>query len=79
MLSFFKQLADLTDNSNSSTFLRRFLLNGRSSIISVTSSSSGSSKFIKFFNWTYMILAEKATASSGVTEPSVVTTNDNLS
>ena len=38
-----------------------------------------SSKFIKLFSWSCIILAENATASSGETEPSVVTTNDSLS
>ena len=72
-------MADLTDSSSSSTFLRSDELNSNSSSLSSITSSSGSSKLIKGLSWSIKILAEKASASSGLTEPSVSIDRDNLS
>ena len=57
MLSFFKQLAERTDNSSSSTFLSKFLLNGNSCASSFSSACFGSSKFINNWSWSCSILS----------------------
>src|ERR1700690_3027354 len=51
MLSFFRQLAERTDNSNSSTLRSRLRLNGRSSCGSSARICCGSSEFMKNSKW----------------------------
>ena len=80
MLAFCRQLAERTESSSSSTERKRFSLSLASSFgASATTGSSVSSKLTKTVSCSLMIFAAYATASCGVTEPSVHTSRVSLS
>ena len=79
MLSFFKQFAERTESSNSSTFFSRWGLNDNFSFDIRSCWISGSSKLINGCNWSCKILAARAIASSGDITPFVSTSKINLS
>ena len=79
MLSFFRQLAERTDSSSSSTLRSRLRLNGMSSATTSAFTACGSSKLMKSCSWSCRMREAMATASSGLTVPLVSTLIDSLS
>ena len=74
MFAFWRQFAERTDSSSSSTDWKRFGLSGVGLVDAAASATpTGSSKLMKIVSWSFRILAAKATASAGVTVPSVQT------
>ena len=79
MFAFWRQFAERTESSSSSTERNRFSFSGSSSFESVELASSSSSKLMKMESWSLRIFAAYATASYGFTEPFVQTSSVSLS
>ncbi len=80
MFAFWRQFAERTESSSSSTERKRFSLSGSSSpVATMTAVSSTSSKFTQIASCSRMIFAANATASCGFTAPFVQTSRMSLS
>ena len=70
MLAFWRQFAERTESSSSSTVRRRFSLNSSSTCSTACGSGSADSlKLMKTESWSFTIFAANATASSFVFDP----------